>query len=200
MGDRVAPGHRVRDGFPLSLNADYLAGDGFMINYIDKIQKEWPVIKQAPFTFFSALLVLSFLLLLGINWLYSERIQSKDAVIEAKEEKIKQLEQMKTSIKVVVFDVNGHISINMGAENLIDLLNVKTTKDEKGGFDIINIELKTKEHLVYIPSILNISDSFIIQWDEPKRIGEYIIEWSGRFSMYTEEMEPKFRMEIYQKN
>ena len=74
-----------------------------MIKIIEVVQKEWPMIKQAPLTFFSTLFILFCISLglswLGVDWRYSGIIQNKDSVIESKNERIEKLEGLIASEK-----------------------------------------------------------------------------------------------------
>ena len=145
-----------------------------VFNYL---KENMETIKKIPGPI-AAIFILMFLLTWWIHSIrYDDRFKSQELINQSQESIIKQLEDSKTAIKV------------------------KTKEGKEDEFDFINIKLKTKEHLAYIPSILSLSDSFIIriELDEPKRIGEYIIEWSGRYFVYNSNIEPKFKMEIYYK-
>ena len=125
---------------------------------------------------------------------YSGIIQSKDATIQSKDAQIEQYKDARLMTKIIIFDGNGETLLNIGTEKLLESLKVK----KEGQWDKIYVELKTKEHLPYIPFIQSITDSFNLRWDT-ERIGDNVIKWSGSYYSLDTDIVPQFKMEIYHK-
>ena len=152
-----------------------------------------------------AIFVLSFCLTWYLNDLrYKDQLNNKgaviklkDAIIESKNTQIAQIKKVIPTIKILIFDANGKVLRNIGAEKLID--SFKVTK--QGIWDTIIVELHTKERLAHIPFIQSITDDYLISWDKPERIGGRTIKWTGHYAMYSEgATPPQFKMEIYQED
>jgi len=165
------------------------------------------VIKKAPLTFISTFIILLIFtftgFFFGFDWAYDKTFLAKDAVIQAKDATIENkdaiIQNMKTAkaaIKTYIFDGDGNKIVGIGTDKIINdfkLINI-------GEWDIIIIELQTKGHLEFTPSIQTITDSFSIIWDKIERIKSNTIKWTGHYSMYDADKIAQFKMEIFHKN
>ena len=155
---------------------------------VEHLEKEWKTFKSAP------IICIVFAIIGGliVYFIFWGAISTKNATIEYQQAL---LNGDVSGVKTIVFDGSGKVLAKIGTKKVINRLQVKPFK--KGEYDLgIIVELQTKEYLSNIPHIQTITDRFNVEW-APTRKGENIIVWFGKYTMFTDDEIPKFKIEIY---
>ena len=183
------------------------------IEYLEMIQKEWSVVKGAPFLVFKAVLIIVFIVgaVFYIPLVARHKIitNSKDSQLASKDEQIGTLKErmqlkddkigtLKENAKkisdrpMMIFNGNGEVIVDAGAREIIDF-ELKALGKHK--YDKLIISAESTLPLNYSPVVQSV-DTYIYDIKH-KREGKNRFIYELTYKGSSQESPPRFRLEVF---